>query len=100
MRGVRSGELSEPREAGELSPGKTDKTDLNKPDPSDPRRAKLDADVKFVFEAWKQDTGKFKSKLDDKRRRRIAARLKDGFTADELVLAITHRRNDPWLWRW
>jgi hypothetical protein len=28
---------------------------------------------------------------------RIEARLREGFSADELILAITHRRNDPWL---
>lgn len=99
MREVRERERRESREAGEPSPGKTDKTDPNKPDPTDPRRVSLDADVKRVFEAWKQDTGKHRAKMDrgDKRWRRIVARLKDGFTADELILAITHRRNDPWL---
>jgi hypothetical protein len=53
--------------------------------------------VRRVFDSWQQDTGKHRAKLDNKRRSRIAARLRDGFTADDLILAITNRRNDPWL---
>jgi hypothetical protein len=60
-------------------------------------RERLRAQVRDVFERWRQDTGHYKATLDDKRGRRIAARLREGFTPDELALAITHRRNDPWL---
>lgn len=53
--------------------------------------------VRQVFEAWKEDTGHHRAKLDRKRTARIKARLKDGFTPEELIQAITHRRNDPFL---
>lgn len=55
------------------------------------------ASARFVFESWKLDTGHHNAKLDAKREARIVARLRDGFTPDQLVLAVTHRRNDPWL---
>ena len=55
------------------------------------------AEARRVFEAWKLDTGHVRATLDRKRQVRIEARLREGSTADELILAITHRRNDPWL---
>lgn len=68
--------------------------------PNPQRRPAADrhrAEARFVFEAWKQDTGKHRATLDNKRERRIVARLRDGFSPDELVLAIRNRRNDPHL---
>jgi hypothetical protein len=55
------------------------------------------AAVRFVFEAWRHDTGHHRASLDGKRIRRIVARLREGKTKEELVLAITNRRNDPFL---
>lgn len=60
-------------------------------------RDRRQADAIRVFEFWRQDTGHHRSKLDAKRRKRIEARLRDGFTADELIDAIKRRRNDPFL---
>ena len=54
-------------------------------------------DAKTVFEAWKQDTGHTQAKLDNKRLARIKARLKDGFTVEQLIQAIKNRRFDSWL---
>jgi hypothetical protein len=50
-----------------------------------------------VFEDWKLDTGHHRSVLDRKRGRRIVARLREGFTREQLVTAIRNRRNDPFL---
>lgn len=58
---------------------------------------KLRGQARFVFETWKLETGKFRAVFDDKRERRIVSRLREGFTPDQLVLAIQHRRNDPHL---
>jgi hypothetical protein len=60
-------------------------------------RSKPNPDVAKVFDAWKQDTGHHRAKLDQKRTSRIKARLREGFTAEELIQAIAHRRNDPFL---
>ncbi len=53
--------------------------------------------VARVWEAWRQDTGHHRASLDPKRKRRIEARLREGFTPERLILAITNRRNDPFL---
>lgn len=53
--------------------------------------------VAFVFEAWRQDTGHHRAFLDRKRGARILARLREGKTKEDLVLAITNRRRDPFL---
>jgi hypothetical protein len=55
------------------------------------------AAVRLVFEAWQRDTGHHRAILDKKRGRRILARLREGFTPERMILAITNRRNDPWL---
>lgn len=55
------------------------------------------AEAAYVFEAWKQDTGHSKAKLDGKRETRIIARLKEDLSKEELALAITKRRNFPFL---
>jgi hypothetical protein len=53
--------------------------------------------VQAVFDAWQVATGHPSAILDDKRKRRIKARLHEGFTVDDLILAIAHRHHDPWL---
>lgn len=50
-----------------------------------------------VFEFWRTDTGRQRTKLDSKRKARIAARLREGFTVGDLCEAIRNRRNDRWL---
>lgn len=61
---------------------------------SDERASHL---VTQVFEFWRENTGHGRSVLDRKRAARIAARLREGFTAERLCAAIANRRNDPFL---
>lgn len=49
---------------------------------------------RIVFEAWVRSTGKKRSVLDDKRRRLIRAQL-DGYTVEELCLAVTGWQFSP-----
>ncbi|MDL4071730.1 replication protein [Klebsiella quasipneumoniae] len=53
--------------------------------------------VRLVFTHWQQEHDHPSAKLDDKRRKRIKARLAEGFTVDELCRAITGAKGDPWL---
>ncbi|KAB8312958.1 phage replication protein [Erwinia endophytica] len=53
--------------------------------------------VRQVFTHWQAEHNHQASKLDDKRRRRIKARLAQGFTVDELCKAITGAKFDIWL---
>jgi hypothetical protein len=55
------------------------------------------AQVGEVFAFWKQETGHSRAVLDGKRDARIRARLRQGFTVDQLKAAIRNRRNDPFL---
>ena len=50
-----------------------------------------------VFDAWRRETGHNGSRLDRKRQKRIEARLREGFTPEDLIAAITNHRNDPFL---
>ncbi len=65
---------------------------------TEPTKAdKLRADAHWVFECWKQDTGHLRSKLDAKRESLIKARLRHGFSREQLRDAVVNRHNDPWL---
>ncbi len=44
--------------------------------------------VSGVFDYWRQRTGYARAKLDDKRRRAVKARLKDGYSPEDLRRAI------------
>lgn len=48
-----------------------------------------------VFDAWVESTGKTRAALDSKRRRLIRARLDDGYTVDDLRLAVTGWQFSP-----
>lgn len=91
-----------PQNQGEVSPkiGNTKdilpKTDKHK-DINPPKSPKGDDSVKTVFEFWKEAHNHPTSKLDDKRRKRINARLSEGYPVDDLLLAISGALNDPWL---
>ena len=50
----------------------------------------------LVFNAWKSTLDHPKAVLDKKRRARIAARLSEGFSADDLVKAIHGVTQSPW----
>jgi len=58
-----------------------------KPDRSD--------EIRNVFEYWQQVHEHPKAKLDDKRKRNIRARLKDGYTVSDLQAAIDGCRKSP-----
>ncbi|HCU2531655.1 TPA: replication protein [Klebsiella oxytoca] len=53
--------------------------------------------VRKVFTHWQTEHHHLSAKLDDKRRKRIKARLAEGFTADELCRAISGAKGDSWL---
>lgn len=75
--------------AGDASE-KSDSVDGFDPEPkSDP--------VRLVFSHWQAEHHHPNSKLDDKRRKRIKARLAEGFTADDLCRAISGAKGDSWL---
>ena len=46
------------------------------------------ADERRVFDAWREATKHGSAKLNDLRRRKIRARLKEGYTVDDLVDAV------------
>lgn len=52
--------------------------------------------VEVVFGAWR-DKWSPKSRLDDKRRKRIEARLAEGYDVQTLIDAITNAERDPFL---
>ncbi|MFV8925453.1 replication protein [Serratia fonticola] len=62
-----------------------------------PKSPKGDERVITVFEFWKATHNHPTSKLDDKRRKRITARLSEGYPVDDLLAAISGALYDPWL---
>jgi hypothetical protein len=70
--------------------------------PAAPTRGKArpsaaDADVVAVFEHWRDIVWKGRAVLNDQRRARIAARLAEGFTVDDLKRAVDGASKDDWL---
>jgi hypothetical protein len=65
--------------------------------PTEPAEPPIAQQVREVFEHWRDDTGHARAKLDNKRKARIRARLREDFTAADLKVAITNRKHDPWL---
>ena len=47
----------------------------------------LSAEAREIFEYWRQVTKHPRSRMDDKRQKIIVARLKDGYSVDDLKLA-------------
>lgn len=66
-------------------------------DGDDSAKEALAAEASRVFEAWRELTGHSKAKFDQKRKARIQARIRDGFTSDQLIQAISNRIHDKWL---
>jgi hypothetical protein len=62
-----------------------------------PKPEPIAAVARRVFEAWKLDTGHHRATLDQKRQRRIEARIREGLTEQDLLDALEGRRSDPWL---
>jgi hypothetical protein len=52
------------------------------------RRTAHADDVDAIFEAWREATDHPRAKLDKARRAKIEARLKDGYSRDELIVAV------------
>lgn len=52
------------------------------------KEQKDSARAREVFEYWQEVAGHPRTKLDDKRKRKIRARLRDGYTVDELRAAV------------
>lgn len=67
------------------------------PDSPIPEKKPLSAsaDIRAVFDHWKQVMDSPKSNLDAKRKSAIEARLKDGFTVEDLKTAIDGCRKTP-----
>lgn len=55
----------------------------------------LTKNISEVFEFWRAETGRVKAKLTTDRRTKIAARLKEGYTVDEIKRAIDGCRASP-----
>lgn len=53
------------------------------------------SEVLEVFEFWKELLSNERSRLDEKRRRAIMSRLRDGYTADDLKMACLGCRASP-----
>lgn len=53
--------------------------------------------VQDLFQYWQERTGHQRAKLDDKRRRKIAARLKDGYSPEEIRQAINGAAKFPYV---
>ncbi len=87
---------SDRRSGLDIVPAATDRDFKLQPETAKPQ-SQRDADVHWVFEAWKHDTGHHKSKIDNKRAAKISARLRDGFTREQLRDAIRNRCNDNFL---
>ncbi len=49
-----------------------------------------------LFELWRLETGHLAAKFTDERRRKIAARLREGFSEEELCDAVRGIALDPW----
>lgn len=65
--------------------------------PSHPPEQTSSDSVRQVFNHWQSEHNHPTAKLDDKRRKRIHARLAQGFSVDELCKAITGAKFDTWL---
>jgi hypothetical protein len=78
-------------------PGTTEK-----PDPKAAAKAAREAAVTEVLRHWQTAVERpgwaIEGRGSEKRRSRVAARLDEGLTVDELKAAADHVRNDPWLW--
>lgn len=86
---------------GEDSESEDAPTDAKVPEaPTAGQTPRVDPDdevVTKVFDFWKREHNHPKAKLERKRRNRIKARLREGFTGRDLCLAIRGARKDPFL---
>jgi len=73
---------------GDVTPPDTD-TD------TDTDKNKTGEQVRQLFDFWQDELNHPRAKLDSKRRRAIKARLKDGYTVDDIQKAITGCKHSP-----
>ncbi len=72
------------------------------PIPDEPEKEDVPRDcarreqVAAVFDHWREVMGHLKARLDDKRRKLVEARLKNGYTVDDLKDAITGCSKSPY----
>lgn len=67
------------------------------PDPvKDRQKARREAE-QSVFDCWRGVMGHSSAKFDANRRSKIAARMREGFTREQLCEAIRNAKNDPFL---
>ena len=66
-------------------------------DDEEPPEEPISKSIKTVFSHWQTEHNHPTSKLDPKRRKRINARLEEGFSVAELCKAISGAKYDPWL---
>lgn len=66
------------------------------PNPNPISRAARSDEINEVFDCWRQTMGHHRSALDDKRNKLITARLKDGYTVEQLCNAIRGCSLSPW----
>jgi hypothetical protein len=59
-------------------------------------RTREAAVIENVFEAWRQSVGRHGVQLTEKRRKRIRARLAEGYAETDLVDAVRGWERDPW----
>lgn len=88
-------EAEDGTEDPETSPEPEPQLELVPPEPSQAERLRVDA--RWVFEVWKLDTGHPRAVFDSKREARIRARLREGFSREQLKTAITNRHNSQHL---
>jgi hypothetical protein len=67
------------------------------PSLADPTYSPPQGTTQKVFDHWAKEHNHPHAKLDPKRRKRIDARLREGFSADQLCQAISGARKDDWL---
>ncbi len=74
-----------------------DPFELESPDPKkpDPKKLAEAAAVQAVFDHWVRVMGKDRSKLDESKAKKIRARLREGFSVDDLKTAIDGCRSSP-----
>ncbi|MCW2488909.1 phage replication protein, partial [Candidatus Symbiopectobacterium sp. NZEC127] len=72
-------------------------TEPTEPTEEEPAAQPVSQAIKTVFSHWQAEHNHLTSKLDPKRRKRINARLEEGFSVAELCKAISGAKYDPWL---
>lgn len=74
--------------------------ELSPPTPprgGDTTRAELKKQARVVFVHWQEVHNHPKAQFDSRREARIRARFKEGYTVDQLKLAISNAKHDKWL---